>query len=373
MKKPIRVLIADDSPFVCRLLTSYVQSTPDLQVVGTALSGSRAIEQITQLRPDVVTLDLDMADMSGMEALEHIMTECPVPVVLVSGVSREASDVTLRAFDLGAVDFVFKFVPGADTDPESLRRDITTKVRAASQIKVVRSLRTRRLRRSETVPNVSSAHTRGGSVVIEPLPESRRRGEALPFLPGGVVVIGASTGGPHALRELMSNLPADFPAAIIIIQHMPPTFTKVLAAQLDRQVPIHVKEAESGDFLRPGHALVAPGDYHLLLGSDSRVELNQGPEIAGNRPSVSVTMQSVARIYGARTRGVLLTGMGDDGSLGLVSIHAKGGKIYVQDAESCVVNGMPQRAIEKGVVDHIAPPAMIAHYLRANHSRILEE
>ena len=209
----------------------------------------------------------------------------------------------------------------------------------------------------------------GASGVEEPLSARHRSEESLPFLPGGVVVIGDSTGGPVALRELMSNLPGDFPAAIIIIQHMPAAFTKVLAAQLDRQVPFRVKEAETGDRLRPGFALVAPGDHHLLLGSDSRVELNQGPEIAGNRPSVNVTMQSVVQLYGARTKGVLLTGMGDDGSLGLVSIHAKGGKTYVQDAESCVVNGMPQRAIEMGVVDHVGPPAMIARYLRANHSR----
>jgi two-component system chemotaxis response regulator CheB len=168
-----------------------------------------------------------------------------------------------------------------------------------------------------------------------------------------------------ALRELLGNLSPNFPAAVIIVQHMPATFTGVLAAQLDRQVPFKVKEAQAGDRLQPGLALVAPGDYHLLLRPDSRVELNQGPEIGGHRPSIDVTMQSVAQLYGARTKGVVLTGMGNDGSLGLAAIHAKGGKTFAQDADSCVVDGMPQRAIEKGVVDHVAPPTNIAQLLRA--------
>jgi two-component system chemotaxis response regulator CheB len=195
-------------------------------------------------------------------------------------------------------------------------------------------------------------------------PEPDQKVQDRPFLPGGVVVIGASTGGPVALRELLSNLPADFSAAIIVIQHMPASFTEVLAAQLDRQVPLMVKEAETGDLLQPGLVLVAPGDYHLLLQPNAQVELSQGPAIEGHRPSIDVTMQSVAQIYGARTRGIVLTGMGDDGSQGLISIRSKGGKTFCQDAASCVVNGMPQRAIEKGVVDHVAPPAEIAHLLR---------
>lgn len=372
MTETVRVVVADDSPFVCRLLAAYLQSSDGFRVVGTALNGLRAVEQVIDLHPDVVTLDLDMPGMDGLEALERIMTECPTPVVLVSGVSRQAADLSLKALDLGAVDFVFKYTAGVDTDPETLRREILARVRAASRIKVVRSLRTHRRRDGEAAPASSAALPNYAPLAPDTLPERHRRGDAPPYLPGGVVVIGASTGGPVALRELMNNLPADFPAAIIIIQHMPATFTGVLAAQLDRQVPLTVRQANQGDYLRPGLALVAPGGYHLLLGSDLRVELNQGPEIGGHRPSIDVTMQSVAQLYGARAQGVLLTGMGDDGSLGLMSIHSKGGKTFVQDEASCVVNGMPQRAVEKGVVDHIAPPDTIAHLLVATHERIKE-
>jgi two-component system chemotaxis response regulator CheB len=373
MTGPIRVVVADDSPFVCRLLTSYLQSSPDFQIVGTALNGSRAVELVKELRPDAVTLDLEMPEMNGLEALEYIMYDCPTPVVLVSGVSRRAATITLQALDMGAVDFILKYTPGVDTDPAALRQEIMAKVRAASQIKVIRSLRPRR-QDQEMVPGPYPAfpstrlgppepeRAQGAAPTMDD--ERAQRRDVSPFLPGGVVVIGASTGGPVALRELLSNLPADFPAAVIVVQHMPATFTGVLAAQLDRQIPFKVKEAETGDRLRPGLVLVAPGGYHLLLRPDSRVELNQGPEIGGHRPSIDVTMQSVAQICGARAKGVVLTGMGNDGSLGLISIHAKGGKTFAQDAASCVVNGMPQRAIEKGIVDHVAPPTQIAQLLR---------
>ena len=379
MTGPIHVVVADDSPFVCRLLTSYLQSSPDFQVVGTALNGARAVELVKELRPDAVTLDLEMPEMNGLEALEHIMHDCPTPVVLVSGVSRRAASITLQALDMGAVDFVLKYTPGVHTNPEALRQEIMAKVRTASQIKVIRSLRHRRPQDRETVPALrpldrlgttqaqdtapSPAYPPTTPEVDDTPPERAQRRDVLSFLPGGVVVIGASTGGPVALRELLSSLPANFPAAVIIVQHMPATFTGVLAAQLDRQVPFKVKEAETGDRLQPGLALVAPGGYHLLLQPDSRVELNQGTEIGGHRPSIDVTMQSVAQLYGARAKGVVLTGMGNDGSLGLVSIRVKGGKTFAQDAASCVVSGMPQRAIEKGAVDHVAPPAKIAQLL----------
>jgi two-component system chemotaxis response regulator CheB len=370
MTGPIRVVVADDSPFVCRLLTSYLQSSPNFQVVGTALNGARAVDLTKTLRPDAVTLDLEMPEMNGLEALEHIMYDCPTPVIMVSGVSRRAAAITLQALELGAVDFILKYTPGVDTNPEALRREIIAKVRAASQIKVIRSLRPRRPRdRKAALPPSLASPPVVAKAEEDVLPERGRRSKILPLLPGGVVVIGASTGGPVALRELLSNLPTDFSAAVIVVQHMPASFTQVLAAQLDRQVPLKVKEAEAGDRLQPGLVLVAPGGYHLLLRPDSRVELKQGPEIGGHCPSIDVTMQSVVQLYGARTKGVVLTGMGNDGSLGLVSIRAKGGKTFAQDAATCVVNGMPQRAIEKGVVNHVAPPARIAQLLMLDRVR----
>jgi two-component system chemotaxis response regulator CheB len=353
MNAPIRAVIADDSPFICRLLSTYLQSSPDVQVVGTALNGLRAVELIKELRPDVVTLDLEMPEMDGLGALEQIMYDCPTPVVMVSGVSRQAARVTLQALDLGAVDFILKYTPGVDIDPEVLRQDIIAKVRAAARIKVIRSLRSAPTVHPEVLP------------VVTPLPLV----SPSVWQPGSVVVIGASTGGPVALRELLMQLPKDFPAAIVIVQHMPPAFTSVLAAQLNRQVALKVKEAAPGDLLQPGLVLVAPGDFHLLVRADGRVELNQGAEIGGHRPSVDVTMQSISQIYGARVKGVLLTGMGGDGALGMVAIHSKGGQTFAQDAESCVINGMPQRAIDKGAVDTIAPPARIAQLLTLAYVR----
>jgi len=374
----IRVVVADDSPFVCRLLTSYLQSSPGFQVVGSASDGAGAVETVKTLHPDVVTLDLEMPGPDGLETLECIMHECPTPVVLVTGVSRRAADVALQAIEIGAVDFILKYTPGVDMNPETLRRDVVAKVRAASQIHVVRSLGPRRVQRQENAIDAGQAetppHSPGGVPSEWPFKgdgvpsEWPFKGDgvpsAWPFEGGGVVVIGASTGGPVALRELLSNLPGDFATPIVIVQHMPASFTGVLAAQLDRQVPLKIREIEAGDRLEPGRALVAPGDYHLLLRSEMETELNQGPEIGGHRPCIDVTMQSAAQVYGARTKGILLTGMGDDGTLGLVSIRAKGGQTFAQDAASCAVNGMPRRAIERGVVDHVAPPARIAQMLR---------
>ena len=359
-----RVLVVDDSPFVCRLLTSHLQSSSEFEVVGTALNGLRAIELVAELRPDVVTLDLEMPKIDGLAALQQIMMSHPTPVVMISGVSREAALITLQALEVGAVDFILKYTPGVDTEPEALRLEILSKVRAAAKIKVVRSLRPFQIGEKRSL---SSGLGLLSSEPSEPHPEPEK---TLSYLPGGVIVIGASTGGPVAVRELLSRLPDSFKAAIIVVQHIPASFTPVLAAQLDRTVPLKVKEARPGDKLIPGQVFIAPGDYHLLIGSDSRMILNQGPKIKGHRPSIDVTMQAVAQMYGARTRGVVLTGMGDDGSLGLVAIHAKGGKTYVQDEASCVINGMPQRAIEKGVVDYVASPAQIAEMLVNQYSAL---
>ena len=366
MTRPIRVVVADDSPFVCRLLTTYLEPSPDIKIVGTAPNGRRAVELVRQLKPDALTLDLDMPEMDGLEALQQIMLDCPTPVVMVSGVSREAAMITLQALELGAVDFVLKYTPGIDTNPEALRWEIIDKVRAASKIKVVRSIRSKyaqlgqRLkehRDKESEQEVARQHH-----AVEPhlsgFPTPR------PYTLGPVVVIGASTGGPIALRELLSQLPANFPAAIIVVQHIPAGFTEVLSAQLNNQISLTVKEAENGDRLEPGLVLVAPGGYHLLLQPNGRVMINQGAKIKGHRPSIDVTMQSVAQVYGAYTTGVVLTGMGDDGSLGLVAIQTKGGKTFAQSADTCVVNGMPQRAIEKGAVNRVGSPPEIARLLK---------
>lgn len=357
MSERIQVVIADDSPFVCRLLRSYLDASPGLEVVGIAEGGRRVVELVRELRPQVATLDIDMPDLDGLGALERIMQESPTPVVMISGASGQAAKKTLAALELGAVDFVLKYSPEGAVDPQALRHEIVAKVRAASRVRVIRSLRSLASRPLPTPVSPPRVPVSPARPVEAPSPP------AAALLPGGVVVVGASTGGPVALRQLLAPLPADFPAALVVVQHMPATFTGVLAAQLDRQVAITVREAREGDALEPGVALVAPGGYHLLLRPDSRVTLKEGPDICGHCPSIDVTMQAVAQVYGARTRGVLLTGMGDDGAMGMVTIRAKGGRNFAQAAETCVVNGMPQRAIDRGVVDHVASPEELARLL----------
>ena len=364
----IRVFVVDDSSFVCQLMADHLRSAPDMEVAGTARGGRRALELIKEMRPDVVTLDLEMPEMSGLETLERIMHECPVPVVLVSGVSRRAAQATFDGINLGAIDFILKYAPGMDTDPDSLRQEITSKVRAAARVKIVRSIRSRR------APDVQEPSIKTTPVAVASTVQ-RNGKRASEFdarlFSDGVVIIGASTGGPLALRDLLGSLPADFPLGILIVQHMPAAFTPVLAAQLNRQVALHVREAQEGDYITPGVALVAPGDNHLRLNAGGRVRLDKQPPVAGHRPSIDVTMGAAAAVYGTRTHAVVLTGMGSDGVQGLAVVKYKGGKTYAQDGPSCVINGMPQRAIEKGVVDHIAPPTHIAKLLRLDCKQTL--
>jgi two-component system chemotaxis response regulator CheB len=351
---PLRVVVADDSPFVRRLLASYLASAPGIEVSATAPTGLRALELVRSLRPDVVTLDLEMPELDGLAALERIMAETPTPAVVISGVSGRAAGRTLAALEAGAVDFVLKFSPQAGPDPEALRQEIVAKVRAAARVRVIRSIVRRRLAAG---PPPASAR----EVALPPplpAPAGRHRRPA-----GGVVVIGASTGGPVAVRELLADLPADFPAAVLVVQHLPATFTRVLAAQLARRVTLAVREAREGDPLEPGTVLVAPGGFHLVFRPDLRVGLIPGPEVHGHCPACDVTMQAAAQAFGGRARGVVLTGMGSDGTQGLMAIRARGGRTFAQDAASCVVAGMPQRAIERGLVDAVGSPSEIARWL----------
>jgi two-component system chemotaxis response regulator CheB len=345
MSEPNPVVVVDDSPFVCRLLTSYLQSAADLRVVGTAFQGHRALEIIRELRPAVVTLDLEMPEMDGLAVLDRIMHEVPTPVVVVSGVSRRAAVMTLQALETGAVDFVLRYSPGVDTDVTALRREIIAKVRLAATIRVIRSLQPR-TDRSCPPAALRSLDRRAENVIL-----------------GRLVVIGASTGGPEALRVLLGQLPGSFAGAVIVVQHLPASFTAVLATQLRRHTLLPVKEAAHGDLLVPGSVVVAPGGRHLLVRGNGRLEVFDGPKVGGHRPSIDVTMQAAAQTFGARVQGVVLTGIGNDGTLGLAAIRRRGGETFAQDAASCVVSSMPAQAVAQGAVDHVAAPAVIARLL----------
>lgn len=360
------VLVVDDSPFVCRLVAGYLAAEDDLEVAGIAHSGAEALLRLRALRPDVVALDLEMPGIDGLEVVRRAMAERPTAVVVITGASGRAATRTLQALDAGAVDFVLKYAPGAEIAPESLRREIVAKIRAAAGVRVVRSLPHRAAYRPVAPPpaspmpsgaEIASAREPGRANPGRPgsVPSSRR--------PAGLVVVGASTGGPLALRQLIAELPADFELAVLVVQHIPASFSGVLAAQLGRHARLPVREAEAGERLAAGHVYVAPGGRHLLVGRDGRLDLALGPEVGGHRPSVDVTLQSAVQAFGARTIGVLLSGMGSDGVEGMRAVRAKGGRTFAQDAASCVVAGMSQRAIEAGLVEVVAPPAALGRLL----------
>lgn len=341
----VRVLIADDSPSVRRLLASYVAGTDDLQVVATVADGYSAVQEVERLRPDVITLDVDMPEVDGLVALQHIMTHCPTPAVMISGLGGRAASRTLEALDIGAVDFVLKYTTEARR-PEALQKEILAKIRAAAGVRTVRSLQA--LSRPD----------------MDPAFQAPAQEDTLPAQ-SGVVVLGASTGGPVALRQLLTALPGDFPRPIVVVQHIPDSFTQVLVRQLDRNTSLDVHAAEDGMALRPGQVLVAPGDVHLKF-ADGHVVYDDGPAVFGHRPAIDVTMRSAAQAFGHLACGVLLTGMGTDGVEGLLAIRLAGGDTLAQDEASSIVWGMPQRAYEEGCVDLLASPEDIARHLVSN-------
>ncbi|HSG30024.1 MAG TPA: chemotaxis-specific protein-glutamate methyltransferase CheB [Thermodesulfobacteriota bacterium] len=367
MSKLTKVVLADDSPFVCSMLKNYLQSTTEFEILGVAYDGLEALDLVKQTRPDVLTLDLEMPKMNGLEVIEHVMYECPTPIVVISGISRNASDITLKALEMGAVDFILKYTPGIEINPEYLQADIISKVKGASNIRVIRSLKShehyKANKDTKLYPFFDYAPIKKAPAGISYHSTQDNIIEA------GVLVVGASTGGPVALKELINHLPDNYPQAIVVVQHMNSSFTRVLASQLNKNTNFRVKEAEDGDMLMKDLILIAPGDYHLMIGSDLRVKLTKGPKVKGHRPSIDVTMQSVSQVYGSKTKGVVLTGMGDDGAMGLLAIKSKWGSTYVQEPSDCVVDSMPKSAIKKGVVDYIEPCWKIASLLGSNISK----
>jgi two-component system chemotaxis response regulator CheB len=347
--KFIRVVVADDSPFICRLLKQYLESDPVLKVIKTVLDGKQAMDAVRKLKPDVVTMDLDMPVLNGLEALEQIMVKYPTAVVLISGVGREAARMTSLGLSLGAVDFILKYTPGATIPPESLRREIIAKVKAAARIKVIRS-----------IPSMEKrfAGLREHERLEAPGPEP----DILRDI-SHIVVVGASTGGPLALKELLSSLNEDFPFPLLIVQHMPEGFTATMAGQFDRLFSFPVREAAQDDTLTPGTVLIAPGDRHLLIGASGNIQISRGPAINGHRPSIDVAMQSAAQAFGRYATGVLLSGMGTDGTQGLLAIRHNGGATLAQSKETCVINTMPESAVRKGIVQQVGSPPEIGRWL----------
>jgi two-component system chemotaxis response regulator CheB len=346
MSERIRVLVVDDSALMRKLIPAILAREPSIEVVGTAMDGAFALKKIEELKPDVVTLDLEMPRMDGMETLRLIMRRAPLPVILFSTHSKEGGYATFKALAMGAVDFLAK-----PKDASSHLDEIADQLIA--KIKVAKRAVGRKL---------------PPAVIEETAAPKKATRAALP--PRRVIAIGISTGGPNALQFVLSQIPADFQSAIVIVQHMPEGFTEMFAKRLDECCALEVHEARSGDLLLAGRVLICPGNRHMMVRRMPRgdmVILSDGPPVNGHRPSADVLFHSVAQEFGLTTVGILMTGMGDDGAEGLGAIKAAGGMTIAQSEDTCVVSGMPRAAILKGYANKIVPLDGLSAYLIRNY------
>lgn len=338
----IKVLVVDDSAFMRKAITSMLQEDPEIKVIGTARDGLEAVELVQKLKPDVVTMDVEMPRMDGISALKEIMQKCPVPVIMVSSLTVEGAKVTLEALELGAVDFIPKNLAELSVNIVKIKGMLLEKIKVIGKKGIVK--RKPVIKPSETKIEVPKIET----------PKVRITGERKV----GIVAIGTSTGGPKALQEIIPKLPKDFPTPIVIAQHMPPNFTKPFAERLDQLSQLTVKEAEEGESIKPGIVYVAPGRGHMRLkrrGIETYISISEDKEEFIYRPSVDALMSSVAETFPGRSLGVILTGMGNDGLKGCKDIKQTGGRIFAQNEESCVVYGMPRAVVEAGIADKVVP------------------
>lgn len=348
----IKVVVVDDSAFMRKAISTMLAKDPEIDVVATARDGEEGLELIRKHNPDVVTLDIEMPRMDGLTALRHIMMEMPRPVLMVSSLTSEGAEATLKALDLGAVDFIPKQLSKVSLDIVKIEASLISKVKIVASRRLMHSRpRTASLAAARTVTPPAAAAR----------PDSRPAGTLAPAAMTGtpkrdVVVIGVSTGGPPAVQKVLSALPASFPASIVIAQHMPAAFTGPFAKRLDGLCQISVKEAEPGDRLKAGCAFIAPGGKHLLLKQMvSRVdlEISGEPASALYKPSANVLIGSAADAVGRRALGVILTGMGNDGMEGVRALKQKGGRALAQSDATCVVYGMPKAIVDAGLSDEI--------------------
>jgi two-component system chemotaxis response regulator CheB len=344
--KKFRVLIVDDSTFMRKVLETIVNADPQLQVVGHAKDGREAVSLAESLKPDVITMDINMPHVDGLQATAEIMTTNPRPIVVVSSESREGAASTLRALELGAIEFVAKPSSGIDLDMHSIQDDLLRKVRTAAKVRVVR-----------TASRLAATLQKAGSA---PSSAPRPAAPARPAPSSGldqrfpVVVLAASTGGPATVMRLAPGFTRDFPAAVILVQHMPAAFTTQYAAQLAEFTSIRVKEAEANESLQPGTLYICPGGQHLRVTPTGRIQLDgSSGRVNGYLPNIDVTMETVAGYAGAMSIGAILTGMGNDGANGCKAIKSAGGLVLAQDEATCVIFGMPAEAIKTGAVDQI--------------------
>jgi two-component system chemotaxis response regulator CheB len=355
MGDKIRVLIADDSAFMRKVLVSILSSDPQIEVAGEARDGRDVVAKSEMLKPDVITMDLNMPHMNGLEATEVIMSTQPRPIVVVSSESREGAEPTLRALELGAIDWVAKPTSGVDLDMVSVRDELIRKIRVASKVRVVRNATRARtavalggeISRDSATSTITSTTSQPDDLDRTAEPHDNVK------LP--IIVISASTGGPQTLMQLIPMFPERFPGAVLLVQHMPGAFTSQFSAQLDEVANITVKEAEPGEIMQPGKMYLCPGSHHLRVSNTGRLVLDDGPRINGYKPCADVTLETASAFSGNSTISVVLTGMGNDAARGSVAVKERGGYVIAQDEASAVIFGMPAEAIKTGAVDAVVP------------------
>ena len=379
----IRVLIADDSAFMRKVLSDMFNRQSDFEVAGTAINGRDTIDKVKKLNPDLLTLDVTMPVMDGLNALAVIMEECPLPVVMVSSTTQAGTDATVRALALGAVDFISK-AGGPISKIDAIETELLTKCRAAAKAHVSKfrmtgadarpliyryptpeppSMKKIEVRRKTGLvlgqkPTINKIPSKLAPPVEPAMTATFNTGNSSKKL----VVIGTSTGGPQALQTVITRLPGNLPCGVVVVQHMPPGFTKSLADRLNAISEIAVKEAEHDEIIKPGQVYIAPGDYQLRIvpmGINRKIVLSKDAPVGNHRPAVNVMYDSAAE-FGKDIVAVIMTGMGSDGCIGMKKIKAQGGYSIAQDEQSCVVYGMPKAVVDAGLADEIRPLTKIA-------------
>ena len=344
MRDPVRVLVVDDSALMRKLIPQALERDGSIRVVGTAMNGAFGMKKVEELDPQVVTLDLEMPRMDGLEMLRQIMRTRRRPVIVVSAHTTEGAAATFRALSLGALDFVTK--PQDPAAIEEMADELIRKIRAVAQARL-----------QHTPP------------LEEPVARPRKPARDKQARPSKIIVMAASTGGPHALQYVLAQLPGDFSGSLLVVQHMPEGFTEMFARRLNDCCALEVKEAQSGDLLLPGRALIAPGNRHIRVRRmplGDVVVLSDEDKVNGHRPSADVLLHSVAELFGVNAIAVLLTGMGEDGAEGMAEVKAAGGYTLAQNEASCVVYGMPRAAIERGYAARIVTLENMARVLGAH-------
>lgn len=350
----IKVMVVDDSAFMRRVISDIINGQPDMKVVATARNGEEALVAAKEVAPDVITMDVEMPVMNGLEALRKIMSETPLPVIMLSSLTQQGADATVKALHLGAVDFITKPSGSLSLDINKVSRDIVGKIRIAAVARdKLRKTPDRTYKPRDLPPKA--------------MPVGTHR------IPEKIVLIGTSTGGPKALHEVIPKLPGNLPAAVLVVQHMPPGFTRSLAERINGMSSLTVKEAEDGEEVLTGKVYIAPGDYHLKvkrlgegLGRRLIINLTKEPLVSGHRPSVDAMIESVVQEYWSKILAVIMTGMGQDGTRGTAGVKNKGGKVIAEDSSSCIVFGMPKSVIDSGYADLVVPLPQIARGIVEN-------